>query len=194
MQETGQTTDASSLLSTLLQKYVEQNPKSALANKRAVKVMPAGSTRAVFVYLPFPLTMVSGEGCHLTSIDGDKYLDFVSEYFAGMFGHSHPAIKAAVEEATSHGFNLGAPNTKEVELAEAITSRFPSMDMIQFCNSGTEANTLAIAVGLNYTRRKKVGPWRAVATNVGALTVLHRSSSSNRATMAPLCPSRHQML
>lgn len=151
-----QMSHTSSPLSILLRRYVEQNPKSAIANKRACKVMPAGNTRAVFVYLPFPLTMISGEGCRLTSIDGDEYIDFVSEYFAGMFGHSHPAIKVAIEEAASQGFNLGAPNTKEVELAEAITSRFPSMDMMQFCNSGTEANTLAIAVGLNYTKRTKV--------------------------------------
>ncbi|KAJ6189016.1 hypothetical protein N7519_003924 [Penicillium mononematosum] len=147
---------ASNLLANLIQQYVAANPRSASENERACRVMPAGNTRAVFVYQPFPLVMVAGSGCYLTSLDGIVYLDFVSEYFAGMFGHSHPAIKHALEEATTMGFNLGAPNSKEIELAESITSRFPSMDMVQFCTSGTEANTLAIAVGLNYSKRKKV--------------------------------------
>ncbi|KAL4971424.1 pyridoxal phosphate-dependent transferase [Aspergillus desertorum] len=147
---------ASGLLQRLIEQYVTANPKSASENRRACKVMPAGNTRAVFVYQPFPLVITSARDCYVTSLDGVEYLDFVSEYFAGMFGHSHPAIKAALEEAAATGFNFGAPSRKEIELAEAITSRFPSMDLVQFCTSGTEANTLAIAVGLNYTKRRKV--------------------------------------
>lgn len=154
--KTTQLSKAATLLESLVQQYVTANPKSKAQNGRACKVMPAGNTRAVFVYQPFPLVMASGRDCYLTSVDGVEYLDFVSEYFAGMYGHSHPAIKSAIEEAAATGFNYGAPCGKEIELAEEITSRFPSMDMIQFCTSGTEANTLAIAVGLNYTQRKKV--------------------------------------
>ncbi|KAL4769300.1 pyridoxal phosphate-dependent transferase [Aspergillus nidulans var. acristatus] len=150
------TMSPTTLLTDLVAEYIAANPKSAAENKRACNVMPAGNTRAVFVYQPFPLTMRSGDGCYLTSVDGVVYLDFVSEYFAGMYGHSHPAIKAALAEAAAGGFNFGAPSPKEIELAEAITARFPSMDMVQFCTSGTEANTLAIAVGLSYSKRKKV--------------------------------------
>ncbi|KAL4746675.1 hypothetical protein BDW72DRAFT_207150 [Aspergillus terricola var. indicus] len=154
--KTNQPTIAPGLLERLVEQYVAANPKSASENRRACRVMPAGNTRAVFVYQPFPLIMTSARDCYVTSLDGVEYLDFVSEYFAGMFGHSHPAIKAALEEAASAGFNFGAPSRREIELAEAITSRFPSMDQVQFCTSGTEANTLAIAVGLNYTKRRKV--------------------------------------
>ncbi|KAL3433946.1 pyridoxal phosphate-dependent transferase [Aspergillus tetrazonus] len=146
---------ASGLLQRLIEQYVAANPKSASENRRACKVMPAGNTRAVFVYQLFPLVMTSARDCYVTSLDGVEYLDFVSEYLAGMFGHSHPAIKAALEEAAATGFNFGAPCRKEIELAEVITSRFPSIDLVQFCTSGTEANTLAIAVGLNYTKRRK---------------------------------------
>lgn len=152
----GRLSRASNLLASLVQQYIAANPKSRAENERACKVMPAGNTRAVFVYQPFPLVMATGRECYLTSLDGVEYLDFVSEYFAGMYGHSHPAIKSAIEEAGSSGFNFGAPSQTEIELAEEITSRFPSMDMLQFCTSGTEANTLAIAVGLNFSQRKKV--------------------------------------
>lgn len=144
------------LLASALNHYQENNPKSAARNARASLVMPAGNTRATFVHEPFPISMQSGKDCYLTSLDDVEYVDFVSEYFAGMYGHSHPDIKTALEDALRDGFNFGAPSTVEVEFAEAITSRFPSMDMIQFCTSGTEANTIAIAVALNYTKRKKV--------------------------------------
>ncbi|KAL4766868.1 pyridoxal phosphate-dependent transferase [Aspergillus nidulans var. acristatus] len=147
---------AKRLLTRLIDEYVKANPKSASEHKRASNVMPAGNTRAVFVYQPFPLIMATGQDCYLTSLDGRVYLDFASEYFAGMFGHSHPMVKAAIDDAASMGFNFGAPSQKEIDLGEAITSRFPSMDMLQFCTSGTEANTLAIAVAMNYARRKKV--------------------------------------
>ncbi|KAB8217749.1 pyridoxal phosphate-dependent transferase [Aspergillus novoparasiticus] len=147
---------ASRLLDDLIQQYVAANPRSRAANERACKVMPAGNTRAVFVYQPFPIVMATGRDCYLSSLDGVEYIDFVSEYFAGMYGHSHPAIQSAIQETCASGFNFGAPSQIEIELAEEITSRFPSMDMLQFCTSGTEANTLAIAVGLNFSQRKKV--------------------------------------
>ena len=149
-------TKATALLDDVLQQYVSSNPESAALNLKASEVMPAGNTRAVFVYEPFPLAMESGRDCRLTSVDGMEYLDFVSEYFAGMFGHSHPDIKQALQDAISGGFNLGAPTKMEGDLAVAIVSRFPSMDMVQFAVSGTEANTLAIAVGLNFSQKKKV--------------------------------------
>lgn len=152
----GQLSGASNLLASLVQQYTVANPRSAAENERACRVMPAGNTRAVFVYQPFPLVMATGRDCYLTSLDGVEYLDFVSEYFAGMYGHSHPTINEAIKEAVSSGFNFGAPSRLEIELAEQITSRFPSMDMLQFCTSGTEANTLAIAVGLNFSARAKV--------------------------------------
>ncbi|KAE8156558.1 pyridoxal phosphate-dependent transferase [Aspergillus tamarii] len=136
--------------------YVAANPKSRVENERACKVMPAGNTRAVFVYQPFPIVMATGRDCYLSSLDGVEYLDFVSEYFAGMYGHSHQAIKSAIQEACSSGFNYGAPSQVEIELVEEITSRFPSMEMLQFCTSGTEANTLAIVVGLNFSQRRKI--------------------------------------
>lgn len=153
-------TEGSSARSTLTEKYLQQffsdNLKSKAHSERSSNVMPGGITRSVFASRPYPIYVESGRDCYLTSLDGVEYLDFVSQYFAGMFGHSHPAIKKAITEVLDTGFTFGAPHPRETDLAEAITSRFASMDMVQFTNSGTETNTMAIAAGLHYTKRKKV--------------------------------------
>ncbi|KAH6695498.1 pyridoxal phosphate-dependent transferase [Plectosphaerella plurivora] len=136
--------------------FISKNPSSWIASQRAQKGLPSGTTRAVLAVNPFPLIVKSGHGATLTSLDDDTYIDFQSDYTAGLFGHSHPDIKAAIVQATNGGFNLGAVTTLEAELGESIKARFPSIDTIRFCNSGTEANMYAIAAALAYTGRKKI--------------------------------------
>ncbi|KAI8244847.1 hypothetical protein K4K55_004098 [Colletotrichum sp. SAR 10_96] len=143
-------------LTQYLDKYVSNNQKSLQCNKEASGSLPGGTTRSVLYYEPFPLAFSGGHGCHLTSMDGEEYLDFLSEYCAGMFGHSHPDIIAAIESVTKSGFTLGGPGPKEGELGKLLVDRFPSIDAIRFCNSGTEANTMAIATALHFIGRKKI--------------------------------------
>lgn len=144
------------LLSQYVDTYVTENPKSSQVNREASGSLPGGTTRSVLYYQPFPLAFSGGHDCHLTSVDGHEYLDFVSEYCAGMFGHSHPDIIAAIHSVTQSGFTLGGPSPKEGELGQLLVERFPSIDAIRFCNSGTEANTMAIATALHFIGRKKV--------------------------------------
>ncbi|KAI1390868.1 aminotransferase class-III [Hypoxylon trugodes] len=136
--------------------YVKENTKSKEFNQDASDTLPGGTTRAVLSQDPFPISFSGGRDAYLTSLDGHEYLDFVSEYCAGMFGHSHPQIIEAIEATAKSGFVLGGPTPKEGELAKLLVERFPSIDAIRFCNSGTEANTMAIATALAYTHRKKV--------------------------------------
>jgi glutamate-1-semialdehyde 2,1-aminomutase len=151
-----QRTPAQQHLQLQIDKYIKDNPKSEKIVREAGSVLPGGTTRAVLLYTPFPLVFSGGKDTYLRSVDGEDYLDFVSEYCAGMFGHSHPDIVAAIDSIVKRGFTLGGATETEGELAAALTQRFPSVDAIRFCNSGTEANTLAIATGLAYTQRKKV--------------------------------------
>ncbi|RAH42488.1 aminotransferase class-III [Aspergillus brunneoviolaceus CBS 621.78] len=146
------------LLTELQSQYLAVNPKSEAQHAQSCEVIPGGggSTRAVFFHHPFPIFMRSGKDCHVTSLDGQEYLDFLSGYNATMFGHSHPAILDAVQSTLSAGHTLGAPNDREGELARLLVDRIPSLDMVQLCNSGTEANMMAIAVAQNYTQKKKV--------------------------------------
>ncbi|KAL3458326.1 putative acetylornithine aminotransferase [Aspergillus heterothallicus] len=136
--------------------FVSQNPTSKKAIETACRSLPGDTTRAVLDSDPFPIFVSSGSGSELTSVDGKTYVDFVSDYTAGIFGHSHPALQEAIKQASQNGFSLGAVTELEAQLSESIKTRFPSIDLIRFCNSGTEANVYAIGTALAYTNRKKV--------------------------------------
>src|SRR5690242_8304647 len=118
--------------------------------------MPGGNTRTVIHLDPFPLTIVRGEGARLVDADGHVYLDFLGEYTAGLYGHSHPVIVEAIREALADGTVLGAPNRHELELARAVCERFPSIELVRFCNSGTEANLLALSLARVVTGKPAV--------------------------------------
>ena len=92
-------------------RYVSANPLSMAADKNAEGSLPGGNTRTVLHYEPFPLTMVSGEGAELVDLDGHRYIDFVGEYSAGLFGHSDEIIKSAVHDALDMGIVMGAPTS-----------------------------------------------------------------------------------
>ncbi|KAF4435960.1 aminotransferase class-III [Fusarium acutatum] len=139
-------TQAQHLLADLLNNYEKKNPKSKQSIQDAAKYIPGGTTRSVLAQHPFPLVIQSGQGATLLSVDGDTYLDFVSEYFMGIYGHSHPEILAAIAETAKSGLNYGAPNLGEAELAKLLVNRFPSVEHIRFCNSASEANIFAVAM------------------------------------------------
>src|SRR5215470_8693980 len=125
-------------------RYSSANPKSAARHAAAKSSMPGGNTRTVLHYSPFPLAWAKGEGIHLTDLDGHTYMDFLGEHSAGLYGHSNPVILEAIRTALESGIVLGGPNQYEAELALAIRDRFPSIQLLRFCNSGTEANVFAI--------------------------------------------------
>ncbi|KEF51680.1 uncharacterized protein A1O9_12315 [Exophiala aquamarina CBS 119918] len=136
--------------------YTNSNSLSRKLNREAAQFLPGGNTRTVLHATPFPLTVSSGSGPTLTTLDGHTYVDFLGEYTAGIYGHSHPVIKAALQDALEKGWNYGAHNALEAELARIITDRFPALELVRFVNSGTEANMMALATALAYTGKKKV--------------------------------------
>lgn len=136
--------------------HVRRNPKSAAAHERAARVLPGGNTRTSLWSDPFPLCAASGAGCRIMDIDGHTYVDFLGEFTAGIFGHSSKVLADAVTRAHAAGINLSAHNELEIRLAELITARFPSMDLVRLANSGTEANVMAVAVAKIVTGRDKI--------------------------------------
>ena len=114
-------------------------------HQEAKASLPGGNTRAVLWYQPFPLTLVCGEGCMVTDLDGHRYVDLVSEYSAGLYGHSDKTIASALIAAVQDGVLLGSPNRFEARYAAAIVERFPAIERVRFCNSGTEANIMALS-------------------------------------------------
>jgi len=137
-------------------RYVAANPLSQAADEKAECYLPGGNTRSVLHFNPFPLTMVGGDGAEVTDLDGHRYVDFVGEYSAALFGHSNEIIKAAIHKALDSGVAMGAPTPYERELAGLLCERFPSIEQIRFCNSGTEANLMALSTARVITGRHKV--------------------------------------
>lgn len=150
------TTDLAARLSEAEARYAAANPESLRLHERRTRVMPGGNTRTTIHQPPFPLTIVRGDGARITDADGHEYVDFLGEYTAGLYGHSHPVIVEAVREALADGIVLGAPNRFETTLAEAIVARLPSVELVRFCNSGTEANLLALSLARAVSGRSSV--------------------------------------
>ena len=141
-------------------RYAAANPLSDAAEEDALQYLPGGNTRSVLHYEPFPLTMVSGEGAELTDLDGHRYVDFVGEYSAGLLGHSDPRVIAAIHEALASGIAMGAPTQYERTLARLLCERYPALDQVRFCNSGTEANLMALTTACAVTGRDKLLAFR----------------------------------
>jgi glutamate-1-semialdehyde 2,1-aminomutase len=143
-------------LDRTVEHYIERNPQSARQYERAIEVMPGGNTRSVLYYEPFPLAIARGEGCRLWDADGHEYVDFIAEFTAGLYGHSNPVIRGAIDRALDAGINLSGHNLLEATLARLICERFPAIDAVRFTNSGTEANLMAISAARVHTRRSKI--------------------------------------
>jgi len=137
-------------------RYVAANPLSQAADENAARYLPGGNTRTVLHFEPFPLTMVAGDGAELTDLDGHRYVDFVGEFSAALFGHSDELIKEAIRKALDGGVAMGAPTRYERELAGLLCERFPSLEQVRFCNSGTEANLMALSTARVVKGREKL--------------------------------------
>jgi glutamate-1-semialdehyde 2,1-aminomutase len=148
--------DLAAALAEAEAEYSARNPKSLAQHRTACRAMPGGNTRASIHVDPFPLTIARGEGARLWDVDGHEYADFLSEFTAGIFGHSHPAIRRAIEAALAGGLNFGAQNEAETRFAAAVCARFPSIELVRFTNSGTEANLMAVSAARAITLRPKI--------------------------------------
>jgi glutamate-1-semialdehyde 2,1-aminomutase len=141
---------------TEVERYADRNPRSAERHERAAKSMPGGNTRSILHVEPFPLAFERGEDAYLWSLDGDRYADFLGEFTAALYGHSQAAILDAVRDALGRGLSFGGVNDLEPRLAELVCARFPSIDLVRFTNSGTEANLMALALAVATTGRRRI--------------------------------------
>jgi len=103
-----------------------------------------------------PLFMTRGQGSRIYDEDGNEFIDYVCSWGALILGHSHPKIVAALKKAVAHGTSFGAPTELETTLAKMVCAAMPSMEMVRFVNSGTEATMSAIRLARAVTGRDKV--------------------------------------
>ncbi len=103
-----------------------------------------------------PVFVERGEGCELVDVDGNRYIDWVCSWGPLIHGHAHPDVIAAVTEAASRGTSYGAATPAEVELAEEVVSRVPTVEMLRMTSSGTEAAMGAVRLARAVSGREVV--------------------------------------
>lgn len=133
--------------------YRATSPRSAALHEAARRVMPGGDTRTVAFHAPYPLVITGGQGCRIHDADGRTYIDLLNNYTSLIHGHAHPAVVAAVSERLPHGTAFPAPNEAQTRLAEIIVERVASVDLVRFCNSGSEAVMNALRAARAFTGR-----------------------------------------
>jgi glutamate-1-semialdehyde 2,1-aminomutase len=134
-------------------------PSNEALFARAQRVLPGGvdsPVRAFNAVGGTPYFVVRGDGPYVWDVEGTRYLDLVQSYGAIIAGHAHPKIVEAVQRAAVDGTSYGAPTEREVLLGEAIVERVPSVELVRFVSSGTEATMSAIRVARGFTGRDKV--------------------------------------
>src|SRR5205823_5759785 len=129
---------------------------SEAAFLKARQVMPGGVSSPVRAFKAVggtPRFIKHAEGCFLTDIDGNDYIDYVGSYGPMIVGHANERVVAALSKAIGRGTSYGAPTESETELAREIVAALPGADMVRFVNSGTEAVMSAIRLARAATRR-----------------------------------------
>lgn len=133
--------------------------KSAELFGRAQRKIPGGVNSPVRAWKAVggaPRFIARGEGACLFDIDGKKYIDFVSSWGPLILGHAHPEVVKSLKAAIEKGTTFGAPTEGEVQLAEAVCDRLPSINKLRLVSSGTEAAMSAIRLARAFTKRSKV--------------------------------------
>jgi glutamate-1-semialdehyde 2,1-aminomutase len=135
----------------ILDHYLNRTPRSWVHHELASRVLPGGSTRRSVYFEPYPTYMERGEGCTLYDVDGNRYLDFSNNYTSLIHGHAPPAVVEAVQAQVALGTLYGSPAACQYELAGILCNRIPGVELVRFCNSGTEATMMAMRLARAYS-------------------------------------------
>ncbi|MFQ6059597.1 MAG: glutamate-1-semialdehyde 2,1-aminomutase [Anaerolineae bacterium] len=103
-----------------------------------------------------PLFIARGQGSKIYDVDGNEFIDYVCSWGPLILGHAHPRVVAALQEAVEKGTSYGAPTELETTLAKMVVEAMPSVEMVRFVNSGTEATMSALRLARAYTGRSKI--------------------------------------
>ena len=126
---------------------------------QAVGLMPGGVSSPVRAFRAVggdPLFIERGEGAYLVDVDGNRYVDYVLSWGPLILGHAHPRVVAALEEAVRRGTSYGTPSPLELELATLVREAMPSLELVRFVSSGTEATMSALRLARAFTGREKI--------------------------------------
>ncbi len=126
---------------------------------RAVELIPGGVNSPVRAFGAVggePPFISRAAGAHLWDVDGNEYIDYVCSWGPLLLGHANPDVVGAVCKAAKSGTSFGAPTAAEVQLAQLLVERVPSVQMVRLVNSGTEATMTALRLARAFTGRQKI--------------------------------------
>jgi len=127
--------------------------------ERAQRTIPAGVNSPVRAFRSVggtPRFLVRGEGPYVWDADGRRYVDYVGSWGPAIVGHAHPEVVRAVQASAVHGLSFGAPTEAEIEMAETLVRRLPSLELVRLVSSGTEATMSALRLARGFTGRPKI--------------------------------------
>lgn len=127
--------------------------------ERACRSIPGGVNSPVRAFRSVggtPRFVARAQGPYFWDADGNRYIDYIGSWGPAILGHAHPEVVKAVQSAAIHGLSFGAPTEAEVELAELLIERLPSMELVRLVSSGTEATMSAIRLARGATGRNKI--------------------------------------
>jgi len=124
--------------------------------ERSLRLMPGGVSSPVRAFKPYPTFIRRASGSRLYDVDGNEMIDYCMGFGPHILGHAHPAVVEAVQRQAEQGTLYGAPTELEFQLAETVRRHFPSMEMMRFVSSGTEATMHAIRLARGFTGRKLI--------------------------------------
>lgn len=125
--------------------------KSEELYQKAKDVLPGGVSSPVRAIKPYPFYTDSAYGSKIKDIDGNEYIDYCMGYGPNIFGHSNPIIRKAIVDQLNKGWLFGTPIENEFKLADKITDYYPSIDMLRFVSTGTEATMSALRTARGFT-------------------------------------------
>jgi glutamate-1-semialdehyde 2,1-aminomutase len=133
--------------------------KSAELFARALNLLPGGVDSPVRAFRGVggtPRFIARGKGAAIWDVDGNRYVDYLGSWGPLIAGHAHPGVVAAIQDAATRGTSYGAPIEAELELAELVKAAFPSIDLVRFVSSGTEATMSALRLARAATGRDMI--------------------------------------
>ena len=134
-------------------------PTNAELFARASRSIPGGVNSPVRAFRSVggtPRFVSRAQGPYFWDAEDKRYIDYIGSWGPAILGHAHPEVVRAVQEAAVHGLSYGAPTEAEIEIAEILIARMPSIEQVRLVSSGTEATMTAIRLARGATGRNKI--------------------------------------
>src|SRR5215471_4795278 len=179
-------TTLAALTDDYLERLAARTPRSHALRLEAEQVLAGGVSSHFKAWQPFYVQ--DARGSHLTDVDGNDYVDLIMGFGPNSLGHSPDAVVGPVRETIGHGTSLAIATPLEVELAKTISRLMPSMELMRFVPSGTEATMMAARTARAFTGRSRVARFEGHyhgQHDAALVSVAHVAGSDRRPEPAP---------